>query len=267
MKFESVSRRVFLKCTGVTTSSLFIYSAVGCTSQAAQSFNAADLVSAWLYLAIEGEQFKLILPRSEMGQDVITSFSMIVADEMDFPLDRVVIQFADADSALGQQMTVGSSSISLWWNRMRQVGAYVRASVIAEAANQFLVDSAGCVIDDGVVYHLASQQQADYVALLKQKSLANYQGPVVLKSTQEFSIIGHDIKSRMVKTKVEGSFKYVGDLADAESVKAAVVAYRPDWPTPSDLELAAIKESYGLVDVFRLDGGLAGFTTRVVLLS
>ena len=133
-----------------------------------------------------------------MGQDVVTSFSMMVAEEMDFPLNRLLIEYADANSALGQQMTVGSSSVSLWWNRMREVGAYIRASAVALAASQFSVPAEECSTKNGVVYHVGSQRQVEYLDLIQDVSSLLYDGPITLKANSEFDLIGCEVASELV---------------------------------------------------------------------
>ncbi|MBV1882889.1 MAG: molybdopterin-dependent oxidoreductase [Pseudomonadales bacterium] len=267
MNIKSVSRREFLSATGKSTTALILFGVSGCSNSARSNAEGSDTNLAWMYLAVEGAQFRFIFPRSEMGQDVVTSFSMMVAEEMDFPLNRLLIEYADANSALGQQMTVGSSSVSLWWNRMREVGAYIRASAVALAASQFSVPAEECSTKNGVVYHVGSQRQVEYLDLIQDVSSLLYDGPITLKANSEFDLIGCEVASKTVKAKVSGSFDFVADLADSKTVRAAVVIFQPGWPVPSDAELASMKVEYNLIDAFTLNGSLSGIATRIALLA
>lgn len=267
IKLAPVSRRSFVKATGLVTTSLYIYGVTGCSSEASQRFDGEDLTSPWLYLSVEGDRFNLILPRSEMGQDVATSFTVIVAEEMDFPVERFRIQFADANSALGAQLTVGSASVRLWWIRLRQIGATMRAMVLDYAAQHFSVRQNECVIQDGIVKHLNSNQEIDYLDLLRNDVPSAYRGPVTLKTPSEFKVIGAERNSLFVKEKVTGSFNYAADLKDAGTVFAGVAVFKSDWAFPDDSSLENLKQKFNLLDIFRLDGNLDGFNTRVVMLS
>jgi isoquinoline 1-oxidoreductase beta subunit len=51
------------------------------------------------------------LPRAEVGQGITTSFAMVIAEELDLPLDKVVVTLLDATPALlMNQFTGGSNS-------------------------------------------------------------------------------------------------------------------------------------------------------------
>src|ERR1700733_6897673 len=75
---------------------------------------------------------RLIMCQVEMGQGVYTSISMILAEELDVDLNRVVVEAAppnDAlytNAALGFQVTGGSTSIRVFWMPMRKAGASAR---------------------------------------------------------------------------------------------------------------------------------------------
>src|SRR3954468_19715339 len=52
------------------------------------------------------------LPRAEVGQGLTTSFAMVIADEMELPLDKVHVTLADAKPELVfNQLTGGSHSL------------------------------------------------------------------------------------------------------------------------------------------------------------
>ena len=49
------------------------------------------------------------LPRAEVGQGITTSFAMVIADELDVALDKVVITLADAKPELQFNQFTGGS--------------------------------------------------------------------------------------------------------------------------------------------------------------
>ncbi len=68
----------------------------------------------------------LVIPKVEMGQGVYTSIPMLIAEELEVPLESVVIDHAPPneklfmDPLLGGQLTGGSTSIRYAWEPMRQ---------------------------------------------------------------------------------------------------------------------------------------------------
>src|SRR5690349_18481109 len=97
----------------------------------------------------------LIIPKVEMGQGVYTSIPMLIAEELEVPLDSVTIDHAPPDESrftdplLGGQLTGGSTSIRYAWEPMRRAGATTRVLLINAAAQQWQVDPASCHAENG----------------------------------------------------------------------------------------------------------------------
>jgi isoquinoline 1-oxidoreductase beta subunit len=84
----------------------------------------------WVTIASDGAII-VTIERSEMGQGITTALSMLVAEELDVPLERIRTEFAPVDRAydnpvIGMQITVGSMSMMNAWLRVRQAGADAR---------------------------------------------------------------------------------------------------------------------------------------------
>ena len=82
----------------------------------------------------------LVIPKVEMGQGVYTSIPMLIAEELEVPLDTVTLDHAPPneklfmDPLLGGQLTGGSTSIRYAWEPMRKAGATARVLLINAAA-------------------------------------------------------------------------------------------------------------------------------------
>jgi isoquinoline 1-oxidoreductase beta subunit len=130
-------------------------------------------LNGWIKIAADGAVV-LAMPRSEMGQGVHTALAMLVAEELDMPLNRVRLEQAGADSIygnvamlvaslpfhpldsegehkpakiklaewmvgkiareLGLNATGGSSSVADLWEPLRMAAATARASLVQAAA-------------------------------------------------------------------------------------------------------------------------------------
>ena len=63
----------------------------------------------------------LVMPQVEMGQGTYTSMSMLIAEELEVSLERVILEAAPPDDRLyanaliGAQVTGGSTSVRAMW--------------------------------------------------------------------------------------------------------------------------------------------------------
>ena len=110
----------------------------------------------------------LRVAKSEMGQGVMTSLAMIVAEELECDFAKVRVEYASAnrnlvDNNVYQSMgTGGSASVRGSRVFLQQAGASARERLIAAAAARWGVEPAACVASGGQVRHEASGRSAGY---------------------------------------------------------------------------------------------------------
>src|SRR6478672_13156834 len=92
------------------------------------------------------------LPRAEVGQGITTSTAMLIAEELDLPVDRVRVTLAPArPELLFNQLTGGSNTTISTYTPIRVAAAVARAALL-EAAAVVLGDTvAGLVAKGGVI--------------------------------------------------------------------------------------------------------------------
>jgi isoquinoline 1-oxidoreductase beta subunit len=176
----------------------------------------------------------LVMPMAEMGQGVYTSFSMLLAEELEVKLDQIQVQHAPANDALYAnqflhiQTTGASSSVRAFWTPLRQAGAVGRNLLIAAAAKRWSVDPATCHAKNGVVFdasgskHLSYGELAMDAAKLPVPPAAN----VKLKNPKDFTLIGTRAKRVDSSIKVDGRALF-GIDARLPGMKVAAVAISP----------------------------------------
>ena len=82
-----MDRRSFIKSSAVLGSGLVVGFSFKQNSAVA---GEAALANPWLRIDADNS-VTITVTRSEMGQDVYTSMSMLIADELDYPLGKVKI--------------------------------------------------------------------------------------------------------------------------------------------------------------------------------
>src|SRR5580698_7142680 len=110
----------------------------------------------------------LVMPQVEMGQGVYTGVAMILAEELDADVAKIVLEHAPPNEKLytnpllGMQATGGSTSLRAFWTPLRTAAATARAMLVQAAAEQWRVAPATCTTARGEVAHQASNRKLTY---------------------------------------------------------------------------------------------------------
>ncbi|AJT69259.1 hypothetical protein T261_7662 [Streptomyces lydicus] len=133
----------------------------------------------------------LAVPRAEVGQGMTTAVAMMVAEELDLPLDQVRVSLADArPELLMNQLTGGSNSMRSIYLPVRTAAAAARQRLIATAAHQWRVEPSELTTRDGVVAH-GSGKSATYGSLAEAAAgTAVLPVAVQLKDRSDFTVLG-----------------------------------------------------------------------------
>jgi isoquinoline 1-oxidoreductase beta subunit len=132
----------------------------------------------------------IVSPKPEMGQGVMTSIPMILAEELDADWQKVKLDIGNP--AFNGQLSGGSTSVPSNYNTMRQMGATARAMLVEAAAQTWGVPAAECTTAASVVTHAASGRKAGYGELVAKAATLPVPAAnaVALKDPANFKIIG-----------------------------------------------------------------------------
>ncbi len=221
---STVTRRDFIKVSAVVGGGLLIgfrYSDAFASPTAA----AALAPNAWIRVAPDGA-VTFTCGRSEMGQDVYTSLSMILAEELGVDPRRVTVLHAPVDAAyvnnaLGAQITGGSTSVREGWEPLRKAGASTREMLIAAAAARWGVSATECKVAAGVVTH--GTRSATYGSLASDAAQLTPPANVTLKSPSAFTVIGKPLARLDGASKARGRATYGMDVKLPGMLYAAIV--------------------------------------------
>jgi isoquinoline 1-oxidoreductase beta subunit len=205
----------------------------------------------------------LIMPQVEMGQGIYTAIAMILAEELEVPLDQVVLEAAPpndklyANPTFGLQVTGNSNSIRAFWTILRKAGAGTRAILTEAAAKRWKVDTNACRCENGQVIHTASGRKVGYAALLDDASrIAPPQDPP-LKAPADFKIIGQSARRLDTPDKVNGKALYGMDVMPP-GLKVATVAACPVFGGKlQHVDDSKAKQLPGVRQVVLLDNAVA----------
>ena len=128
----NLNRRTFLKTTVAAGGGLMIGGYIALDHENAELLAAGSFEpNIWLKVNSD-DTVRIMLTQLEMGQGVMTSMPMLVAEELDFDWSRIKTEWAGADPKYGnpnfggQQLTAGSNSVRGMWKVLRESGATAR---------------------------------------------------------------------------------------------------------------------------------------------
>jgi len=216
-------------------------------------------LNGWIKIAADGAVV-LAMPRSEMGQGVHTALSMLVAEELDIPLNRVRLEQAGVDSIygnvamlvaslpfhpldsegehkptkikmaewvvgklareLGINATGGSSSVADLWEPLRLAAATARASLVQTVAAAWKVPATEITVRDGVMQHI-SGQSAHY-GQMAAAAAGSTPANIRPKSRQDWQLIGQSAARNDIPAKVTGQAQFGMDVRLPGMLFAAV---------------------------------------------
>ena len=162
-------------------------------------------------------------PRSEMGQQVITTVAQMIADELDVPWEALTIEQAVGDKKYGDQNTDGSTSVRNHFTRFRMAGATMRHMLTQAAANKWGVDMSECSSKLGVISH-SSGKTLTYgdVAEAAGKLDVPAEDIVTLKDRKDWRYIGTDKPSYTIPNVIHGKGTYGIDVQIPDMLYAVI---------------------------------------------
>lgn len=226
-EFFSVSRRDFLKASGLLTGGLVLgVSFFSCDDKGKKVATVAPNV----YLTIGSDgKVTIVAHRSEMGQGIRTSLPLIIADELGADWTKVEIIQAEGDEKkYGNQNTDGSFSVRMFYKPMREAGAIARLLLVRAAAKEWNVDVDQLDTKNGQVIQRESSKKKDFGDLVETaKTLPIPKASEVkLKDRQQFNMIGKETPIIDLHNIVTGKAVF-GIDAVVEGMKIAVIKRCP----------------------------------------
>jgi isoquinoline 1-oxidoreductase beta subunit len=190
---------------------------LGIRSEAAAKGQAA-VFTPNAYISITPDGLVTVqVSKSEMGQGVMTGLPMTIAEELDYPYEKMRIEQSPAgpeyyDPVSRAQQTNGSTTTPHMTDPMRQMGATARAMLVAAAAQKWGIAATSLTTKgDGYVYG-PSGQSASYGELALLAALQPVPKDVKFKTPDQFRVIGQRKRRVDIPLKVNGRAKYGMDV-------------------------------------------------------
>ena len=171
--------------------------------------------SVWLQISPDN-MITVSVNKSEMGQGIYTSLSMIVAEELDADWKQITVKSASArdeykDPVWGSQGTGGSTSVRHMHDTLQKAGAAAREMLVKAAAQKWGIEESDCETSSGTVRNKKDGRSISYGSLTEKAAQMEVPQQPKLK-TGHSKLIGTSIARLDIPAKVNGSAVFGFDV-------------------------------------------------------
>jgi isoquinoline 1-oxidoreductase beta subunit len=259
----TLHRRDFLKKSATGSAALVIgfYLPGKFEALAAAAPPEFSSLNAWVRIAPD-DSVTILIDKSEMGQGVVTSLSMLVAEELELDWERIKTEFAPAapqyfNPLFGLQGTGGSTSVRSSWGPLTKAGAAAREMLVAAAAKTWSVEPSACHAVNGAVVHNATGKRLSYGELAEAAAKLPVPANPVLKDPKDYKFIGKPTKRLDTPEKTNGKACFGIDVR-LPNIQHAVVARCPVFGGKvKSFDATKAKSVRGVKQVLQISSGVA----------
>lgn len=260
----TTNRRNFLKLTATVSGGLFLgFNVTDAEGSALHVLSPEEVLAGDInfnsYLSISPESVITIFsPNPEVGQNIKTSFPMIVAEELDADWNTVKVLQAPLDTKrFERQLTGGSGAIPHSWERLRKAGATARYLLVEAAAKRWGVTSSSLTTEKGRVHHKESGRSLSYGELATEASTIAIPTEIKLKDKKDFKLIGTAVRNVDNLDIVTGKPLFGMDFY-REGMLFAMIQRPVSFGTKiKSVDSTAAKAMPGIVDVVQFKNNVA----------
>ncbi|NVN05021.1 xanthine dehydrogenase family protein molybdopterin-binding subunit [Asaia spathodeae] len=256
-----LNRRAILRAALATGGGLMLSGIIpglpGARAEAAGAFTP----NAFIRIDREGA-ITFIMRHAEMGQGIYTGIAMLIAEELEVPLDKITLEAAPADTryvdkAAGEEVTGGSASTRDSWIPLRQAGAAARIMLLRAAAARWSVPVESCVAREGAILHPDSGRSLPYGALAEDAARQPVPDPIPLKDPAQFRLIGTSPQRMDTHAKSNGSALFGMDVRVDGMKIGRIMACPVKGGTLAGFDRDAAMKIPGVIDIVTLPDALA----------
>ncbi|HSE96726.1 MAG TPA: molybdopterin cofactor-binding domain-containing protein, partial [Blastocatellia bacterium] len=169
-------------------------------------------ISAWLHIGEDGA-ITVYTGKVEVGQDIRTSLTQVVADELRAPIASIRLVMGDTDLTPYDMGTFGSMTTPRMSPQLRKAAAAAREMLVELAAQEMKVEAGSLTVEDGKVSHQPSKRALSFGELTKGRKLMKAIGEnTKVASPDGWRITGRSLTKVNGREIVTGKHRYTSDM-------------------------------------------------------
>lgn len=208
----AITRRTFFRLMGsgvavaLTTHDLLASSTIGIEQKPAE-----DTIAAWIHINENG-MVTVYTGKVEVGQNIRTSLTQVVAEELRVSVDAIEMIMGDTSLTPYDRGTFGSLTTPNMSPQLRKAAASLREVLIEMAATNWKTSAASVKLQEGKAVH-TNGKSISYSELIKgKKILKPVNDKVNLTPPDQWKVAGKSIAKINGRHFITGKHKYTSDL-------------------------------------------------------
>src|SRR4029078_11841798 len=168
----TLDRRKFFELGGGLVVAFALRDLISIDNQRISSTDGSqpDGVDAWIHIGENGA-VNIFTGKVEVGQNIRTSLSQIVAEELMVPLSSITMIMGDTDLVPYDAGTFGSRTTPQMGTQLRRAAATAREALVEMAAKNWNTAATGLTTENGTVLNAAANKKLSYGELTKGQQL------------------------------------------------------------------------------------------------
>jgi CO/xanthine dehydrogenase Mo-binding subunit len=235
--FEVNRRDVFKLLGAGIVIGICVPAALTQESGRSQGENVPQNLDAWLHIGGDGK-VTVFTGKAEMGQNIRTSLSQQVAEELHVPMSSITMVMGDTDLTPFDMGTFGSRTTPQMGPQLRDAAAAARELLLDMAAQQWQTQRSELSAENGSITNKKTGQSISYADLTHGQKLVKVMGddPALTPAT-EWRIAGTSPAKVDGKEFVTGIHQYTSDISRPGMMHGKVLRPSAFHGTLSSLEL------------------------------
>jgi isoquinoline 1-oxidoreductase len=169
-------------------------------------------VNAWIHIGEDGT-VSVFTGKVEVGQNIRTSLSQIVAEELHVPVASIKMIMGDTDLVPYDAGTFGSRTTPQMGTQLRKAAATAREALLQMAAKSWNTKAETLKAKEGMIINPANNKKMGYGELTKgQQLLLPITDNVKVAAAADWNIAGKKLTKINGRSFITGTHQYVSDM-------------------------------------------------------
>ena len=169
-------------------------------------------VAAWIHIGPDGK-VTVYTGKVEVGQNIRTSLSQLVAEELMVPISSITMIMGDTDLVPYDRGTFGSLTTPQMGPQLRKAAATARVALLEMASKNWNVPGTNLKAENGMILDKTSAKKIGYGELTKGKQLLmTIADNVQLIAPKDWKIAGKSVPRINDRNLITGKHQYVSDM-------------------------------------------------------
>jgi hypothetical protein len=183
----------------------------------------AEGVAAWLHIGEDGK-VTVYTGKVEVGQNIRTSLSQLVAEELMVPISSITMIMGDTDLVPYDRGTFGSLTTPQMGPQLRRAAATAREALLEMAAKNWDKPVTRLMAENGMIVDKAANKKISYGELTKgQQLLMPVADKVQLIAAKDWKVAGKSVPRINDRSFITGRHQYVSDMKMPEMLHAKIL--------------------------------------------